>query len=77
MLANLCFIFFYIHKQSQLIKLSFEKQKYEKHNNKLIERKQQIMQALQEAKKRSHIQEYAQNTLKMEKIRWNQIKGSP
>ncbi len=57
-----------------MIKFSYEKQAYEKQKTKLIEHKQQIMQALQEAQNRTALLAYARIELKMEEVRLDQIK---
>ena len=75
-MVNLFFIFFHIHKQSQIIKLSYEKQKHEKQKTKLTEQKQSIMQALQEARNRLAIKAYALKELNMKPISLDQIKNT-
>lgn len=44
--TQIFFIFFYIHTQSRIIKLSYDKQKNEKTKNNLIQRKQELKQML-------------------------------
>jgi sortase (surface protein transpeptidase) len=72
--TQLFFIFFHIHKQSQFIKLSYEKQKYEKLAKELAQKKQSILQSLHIAQNRSAIKSYAEQELKMKKVRLDQVK---
>lgn len=72
--TQLFFIFFHIRKQSQFIKLSYEKQNYEKLTTELAHKKQQLAQSLHVAQNRSSIKSYAENELKMKKVRLDQVK---
>ncbi|MBA3954454.1 hypothetical protein H0X48_04000 [Candidatus Dependentiae bacterium] len=70
-------IFFHIHKQSSFTTLSYQKQKYEKRKNELIDLKQQLKQALYTAQNLSSIKQFALNTLHMKEIKLSQIKAMP
>lgn len=72
--AQLFFIFFHIHKQSRVIRLSYDKQKYEKLKSELLEQKQQLEQTLHIAQSRSTIKQYAQTTLALKPMRIDQVK---
>lgn len=70
-------IFFYIHKESSKIKLSYQKQKNEKLKQELIEQKQNLAQLLHEKQHQKEIKDFAINNLEMQKIKLNQIKILP
>lgn len=72
--AHVIFIFFYIHKESQFIKLSYEKQKQEKLQSDLTHLKQQLTHALYQAHNKLAIKTYALKELHMRKVRLSQIK---
>ena len=73
-LANLLFIFLQIHKSSQFIKTSYQKQKIELVKNELVQEKELLTHKLYTLKNRSEIKKYAQTILKLRPIRFNQIK---
>ena len=72
--ANLLFIFLQIHKSSQFIKTSYQKQKIDLTKNELIQEKEVLTHKLYTLKNRSEIKKYAQTILKLRPIRFNQIK---
>lgn len=74
LLVHLFFVFFYIYKESQIIKLSYQTQKLSKLIDKLTEEKQYLNRTLQTAQNHNQIKIFAQNDLKMNKINLNQIK---
>lgn len=69
-------IFFYIHHQSMVIKLSFQKQKSEKRRRELVHKIQQLKQALHTSHDLAHIKEFATQS-QMQKVHLNQIKPVP
>jgi len=71
--THVFFIFFMIHKHMQIIRLSFQKQKYENKKKELIQKKQSLSQQWYHLLKRSTIKKFAQSNLKMSKLRLNQI----
>lgn len=72
--TQLFFVFFHIHKQSRIISLSYDKQKYEKLKAELLQQKQQLQQTLHIAHARSTIKQYAETTLALKPMRINQVK---
>ena len=70
---NLLFIFLYIHKQSTIIKLSFEKQRNEKLKEELMLQKNTLIQQLHTLNTKPAIKEHAAKTLGMKKIDLKQI----
>jgi hypothetical protein len=74
--TQLFLVFFYIHHQSALIKLSYQKQKYEKKKVKLAQTKQQLKHALHAQHDLAHIKEFALES-HMQKIGLHQIKPVP
>lgn len=73
---QLLLVFFYIYHQNVLIKLSYQKQKYEKKKLVLSQKKQELKQELHSQHDLSHIKDFAVQS-KMQKIRLNQIKTVP
>jgi len=71
--AHIFFIFFQIHKHSKVIKLSYKKQKSEQKKELLVQTIQDLKQQLYEMQKRSSIKKFAQEQLKMRKIKLSQI----
>jgi len=63
-----------IHKHMRVIKLSFQKQKYENETKELIKKKQEFAQQWCHLLKRSTIKTFAKNNLKMNKVKLSQIK---
>lgn len=72
--TQLFFIFFHIYKQSTIIRLSYDKQKYEKHKADLLQQKQELQQNLHIAHARSTIKKYAETKLAFKPIKLNQVK---
>lgn len=70
---QLFFVFFYIYDQSQKIKLSYQKQKYEKLKAELLEKRQTFKQALHATHNLAAIKAFAINS-KMHKVKLHQIK---
>jgi len=58
----------------QIIKLSFQKQKYESETKQLTKRKQELSQQWCHLLKRSTIKKFAKDRLKMSKVKFSQIK---
>ena len=71
--AHIFFIFFQIHKHSKVIKLSYQKQKSEQRKELLTQKLQDLKQQLYELQKRPTIKQFAQEKLKMRKIKLSQI----
>jgi hypothetical protein len=69
-------VFFYIHHRSSLIKLSYQKQKFEKKKAQLNQKKQELKQELHASHDLSHIKNFAVES-QMQKISLNQIKTAP
>jgi len=75
--TNIFFIFVQVYKQSQVIKLSYQKQKNEAEKEALSQKKDDLTQQLYALKNRTSIKKYAQNKLNMRKINLKQIKKLP
>jgi hypothetical protein len=73
---QLFLIFFYIHHQSTLIKLSFEKQKNEKKKVELTQKKQTLTHALHANHDLAAIKDFAVQS-SMQKITLAQVKTVP
>lgn len=71
---NLLFIFLQIHKSSQFIKVSYEKQKIEHEINTLAQEKEILTHKLYAAQNQTSIKRYAQTVLKMRPVRFQQLK---
>ncbi len=71
---HLIYIGLQIHKQSYVIKWSFEKQRNEKHKDALRAQKNNLTEQLFILKHRSTIKTFAQTTLHMKKIGIDQVK---
>ena len=72
--AHLFFVFFQIHQHSQIIKLSYRKQKNELTLKKLTQQKLDLTQQLYVLKNKSAIKDFAQQELAMQPINIGQIK---
>ena len=72
--THLFFIFFQIHKHSKVIRLSYCKQKYEQQKEIMTQKIQELTKNLYALKERSEIKKYAQETLKMKKMKLSQVK---
>jgi len=73
-ISNVFLIFFYIYKQSRIIQLSYEKQKYESELKAILDEKKIYDQRIQEATTLKKAQNYATQTLKMVPLRLSSIK---
>ena len=73
---QLFLVFFYIHHQSALIKLSYQQQKYEKQLATLVQQKQSLHHALHAHHDLAHIKEFA-SAAHMKKISLAQVKNMP
>ena len=71
--THIGFIFLQIHKQSYLVKLSYQKQKKEKLQQDILEKKKQLTQQWHMVQNRSAIKDFAQKQLGMKKVALNQI----
>lgn len=71
--AQLFFIFFYIHTQTELIKRTYERQRLEKTQAQLAEQLQTLKQQLHTAHSPCNIKKFAIDQ-KMQKINLKQIK---
>jgi hypothetical protein len=72
--AQLFFIFFKIYQQSNLIKLSYAKQKLEEERGLLLEQKKELHQTLLKLNNRSNIKKDASARFGLEKIRLSNLK---
>ncbi|MFA6066350.1 MAG: hypothetical protein WC707_04200 [Candidatus Babeliaceae bacterium] len=63
--VQLLLIFFYIHHNSRLIKLSYEKQKNTATYQNLLKEKSELQRQLEELNNLKNVKEYATNTLHM------------
>jgi len=74
--TNLAFVLLHIHKQSQIIKFSYEKQKIEAEKAQWCKQKQELTHQLHTIHDRTSVKQFAQNTLikKLEPMKISQIK---
>ncbi len=72
--THIIFIFLHIHKYSQVVKASYEKQKNSISLETLRQKKQDITHKWYALQNRNAIKQFAINTMKMEPITLNQIK---
>ena len=72
--AHIVFIFLHIHKYSQVVKASYEKQKNSITLDTLRQKKQDLTHKWYSLQNRTAIKQFAINTMKMEPITLNQIK---
>jgi hypothetical protein len=72
--THIVFIFLHIHKYSQVVKASYEKQKNGITLETLRQRKQDLTHKWYALQNRTAIKQFAVNTMKMEPITLNQIK---
>lgn len=73
-LLHIGFIFLHIHKQSCVVKLTYQNQKYETIKNTLLNKKNQLTQELYMLHDKSVIKQYAQEHLNMKQMSLSQIK---
>ena len=72
--THILFIAFQIDKQSRLIKLSYEKQRYETEKQKFLALKQNLTIKLYHMKQPGKIKQFAQNELHMNPLNIKNIK---
>ncbi len=75
--THLIFVGAFINKQSQLIKLSYQKQTYEQTIKTLLAKKQELTNTLHAAHNHQKIKAYATNELHMEPLFLKKIKKLP
>jgi len=71
--THIFFIFFQIRERSEVIKLSYCKQKSEQQKEILTQKIQELTQQLYALQERATIKKYAQETLQMKKLKLSQI----
>ena len=74
--AQVILVFFYIHHQSALIKLSYQRQKYENRKLELAHQQRDLKHALHASHNLTGIQEFALQA-QMQKITLDQIRTVP
>jgi hypothetical protein len=72
--TNLAFLMLHIHKQSQVTKLSYEKQKRDQEINTLEKRKCELTHDLQTVHDRTLVKQFAVNKLDLKPVKIAQIK---
>lgn len=72
--TNLAFIVMHIHKQSQIIKLSYVKQKIEMERADLDKTKRELTHDLQTIHDRALVKQFASNKLDLKPMKISQIK---
>lgn len=75
--TNIVFIVLHIHKNTLIIKASYQKQRLEKEKAKLEAQKDTLNQQIHQLQNPSHIKKYAQEKLHMQKVKLHQIKKLP
>lgn len=75
--AHITFIVLQIHKHSEHVKLSYQKQKTEREIGTLNKRRDELMQRLHVLKSPEAIKKYAQEELNMEELTLRHIKKLP
>lgn len=73
-IVNIFFIIFYISKESKIIKLTYQNQKFEKKIKSLEKEKQKLNIELLTVQDHLEIKKFAQKTLGMKEIKLEQIK---
>ena len=63
--TNLLFIFLQIHKQSQFVRLSYDKQRLEKEHETLLKERNDFVHKLYLQQSRKHVKQYAKDKLGM------------
>lgn len=71
---NIIILFSWVYQNNSLVKLSFEKQKYEKIKASLFKEKERLQQQLCHAQSKATIKKFAKNELKMGKMKPHNIK---
>lgn len=72
--TQIALVLLYIYQKSYAIQLSYQKQKYEKYKNELINKKQSLEQDLYHIKDKKNIKQYALQHLKFKQIRLTDVK---
>lgn len=75
--TNIFFVVLQIHKHSQLVKLSYTKQKTERDRDALLKQREQLTQRLNALKSPEVIKKYAQQDLGMEELSLRNVKQLP
>ena len=74
LLTHVAFVFLQIYQYSQVIDLSYQKQKYEKTKMLLTQKKQHLTHQIYALHNKTAIKKFAQHELKMVPIEMHQIK---
>lgn len=72
--TNLSFVLLHIHKQSQIIKLSYIKQKIEVEKLQLSKQKQELTHQLHTVHDRATVKQFAVNNLALKPVKISQVK---
>ena len=72
--VNLIFIFLQIYKHSVFVKLSYEQQRLEQEQENLAKKKIDLIEKLHTNQRHKPVKDFAQNKLKMQRIKLKQIK---
>lgn len=72
--GNFILIFLQIFKQSEIIKLSYQKQRNEKLKSSLMQTKAKLEQQLYKLKDAKEVKNFAKNKLHMSEVKLSQIK---
>ena len=72
--THVLFILLQIHKHTQIVRYSYQKQELEQQISLLSEKQEQLTQLLCEHKSHDAINQYAQTKLDMKPLQLNQIK---
>lgn len=72
--TNVGFVLLHLHKQSQIIKLSYEKQKIEYEKAQLHKQQQELTHQLYTTHDRAQVKQFAANNLAMKPVKISQIK---
>jgi hypothetical protein len=72
--VHLVFVIAQIHKHSQIVKLSYQKQNFEKRRNDLVEKQHSLTHQLYAQKNLGAIKEFAIKNLHMAPVKLSQIK---
>lgn len=71
--VNLLFIFLQIHKQSQLVKISYSRQRLEKEQDQLTKKRNEVVHKLHLQQSSSVVKKYATKQLGLRNTNVNQI----
>lgn len=72
--THITFVFLQIHQYSQIINISYQKQKTEKLKQQLVQKKQSLTHQLYALQNKTAVQKFAQSNLHMQPIDIAQIK---